>query len=96
MIAVCDRNGNPITKLHGLRMLNAEVFTRLPLSSADSTNIARNIGIDASWRGPYTPVSKESRATVMRSRIEAHQSLTFWDKQHLATTQIGLLDAVCL
>ncbi|WP_425338796.1 hypothetical protein [Enterobacter roggenkampii] len=34
---VVDINGYPITKLHGLRMLNADIFRHIPLSSADST-----------------------------------------------------------
>ena len=79
--AVCDRNGNPIAKLHGLRMLDVDVFSRLPLSSADSTNIAQNIGIDSKWRGTYSPPNKDSRALMMRQRIESHQSLTFWEKR---------------
>jgi len=81
MNAVCDKLGNPIAKLHGLRMLNPDVFSRLPFSSADSTNIAQNVGIDSAWRGTYTPASKEVRALVMRNRIESIQSPTFWDKQ---------------
>lgn len=81
MNAVCDKNGNPICKLHGLRMLNPDVFSRLPFSSADSTNIAQNVGIDSKWRGTYTPASKESRASVMRERIEINQAITFWDRK---------------
>ena len=61
MNAICT-DGLPACKLHGLRMLDPEVFTRLPLASADSTNIARNIGIDSAWTGAYMPPSKESRA----------------------------------
>ncbi len=80
MNVVCDREGRPITKLHGLRMLNPDVFTRLPLASADSTNIGQNIGIDSAWRGTYTPPSKEIRATVMRARIESQQSLCYWQR----------------
>ena len=83
MNAVCDRNGLPICKLHGLRMLNPEVFSRLPFASADSTNIAQNIGIDSAWRGTYAPPSKEARAWVMRQRIESVQSMTFWRKQEI-------------
>lgn len=79
MSVICDKNGNPICKVHGLRMLNPAVFTRLPLSSADSTNIARNIGIDSAWKGTYLPPSKDVRARVMRERIESHQSITFWN-----------------
>lgn len=80
MDAVTDRRGRPICKLHGLRMLNVEVFTKIPLASADSTNIGRNIGIDSKWRGTYTPASKEVRATVMRDRIESAQSPCLWER----------------
>ena len=83
MNAITDKQGLPVTKLHGLRMLNTEVFSRLPLTSADSTNIAQNVGIDSKWRGTYSPVSKESKARVLRDRIEAVQSLTFWEKQEI-------------
>jgi len=71
---VVDKNGYPITKLHGLRMLNKTIFTRLPLSSADSTNVARNIGIDKKWVGSYQPASKETRAQILVERIEAYNS----------------------
>lgn len=81
MNAITDKQGLPITKLHGLRMLNTDVFSRLPLSSADSTNIAQNVGIDSKWRGTYTPASKDSKARVLRERIEIVQALTFWEKQ---------------
>lgn len=74
MRVVCNRNGEPLVKLHGLRMLNFKVFTKLPLSSADSTNIGRNVGIDKAWSGTYTPPNKEVRAQVMRARIEAHNA----------------------
>ena len=83
MNAVTDKQGLPVTKLHGLRMLNTEVFSRLPLASADSTNIAQNVGIDSKWRGTYTPASKESKARVLRERIESVQSMMFWGKQSI-------------
>lgn len=78
MRVVCNDEGQPLVKLHGLRMLNPEVFTRLPFSSADSTNIGRNIGIDQTWRGNYMPPNKDMRAAVMRSRIEAHNAPARW------------------
>lgn len=72
MRVVCDPQGRPLVKLHGLRMLNPKVFTRLPFTSADSTNIGRNVGMDMKWaKGHYLPPTKEMRAQVMRSRIEA-------------------------
>jgi hypothetical protein len=81
MDVVCDKHGRPICKLHGLRMLNPEVFTRFPFASADSTNIGQNVGIDSNWRGTYQPMTKEARAQIMRERIEFHQSPTFWDRK---------------
>ena len=80
MDAICDKDGRPLCKLHGLRMLNPAVFQHLPLSSADSTNIARNVGIDKKWKGTYLPVNRGARAVVLRQRIEATQAATFWDR----------------
>lgn len=75
MSNVCnERSGRPLTKLHGLRMLDPDVFSRFPFHSADSTNVARNIGIDGAWRGTYTPASKETRGQVIAERIEQHNS----------------------
>ena len=72
--AIC-RNGQPTVKLHGLRMLNPRIVTSVPLASADSTNLARNIGLDGNWAsGAYQPATNETRAMVLRERIEAVQS----------------------
>jgi len=82
MNAVCiGPAGRPICKLHGLRMLNPEVFGRLPFSSADSTNVGQNIGIDQKWRGTYQPPSKEWRAVVLAERIESTNSAQAWDRR---------------
>ncbi|EXI35189.1 hypothetical protein J647_3738 [Acinetobacter baumannii 846928] len=80
MSVVCDKEGRPLVKMHGLRMLNPAIFSKLPLESADSTNIARNIGIDQAWKGNYMPPTKEMRAAVMRSRIESINSANFYTK----------------
>jgi hypothetical protein len=71
MRVICDDAGQPRCRLHGLRMLDPDVFSRFPFASADSTNIGRNIGIDQAWRGPYAPPTKESRTQLMRARIES-------------------------
>lgn len=71
---IIDDDRRPICKLHGLRMLNPDVFTRLPLGSADSTNVARSVTMDNDWRGMYSPKSKEARATVLVERIEGYNS----------------------
>lgn len=79
MNAVCPY-GYPTAKMHGLRMLDPEVFSKFPFSSADSTNVARNIGIDSKWRGTYTPQSKTARGMVLAGRIEAQQSSSRWEE----------------
>jgi hypothetical protein len=71
MRVICDDAGQPACRLHGLRMLDPDIFSRFPFASADSTNIGRNIGIDQAWRGPYSPPTKESRVQLMRARIES-------------------------
>jgi len=72
--AIC-RNGRPITKLHGLRMLRPEIITKIPLASGDSTNVARNIGIDKRWeKAAYMPATKETRAQVLVERMEQHDT----------------------
>lgn len=79
MRVICDDEGKPRTKLHGLRMLNPTVFSHLPLSSADSTNVARNIGLDVRWeKNPYCPMTKATKALILAERIEAHASASFW------------------
>ena len=72
--AIC-RRGQPAVKLHGLRMLSHRIVASVPLASADSTNVARNIGIDGNWAsGVYPPATKETRAMVLTERIESYQS----------------------
>lgn len=67
--AISD-DGVPRVKLHGLRMLNPAIVEHVPLSSADSTNVARNIRYDKAWRGPYAPATVETRADVLVERVE--------------------------
>ena len=71
-------DGKPRRKLHGLRMLDPGVFSKLPLSSADSTNVARNIGIDQRWKGSYTVRSRSVRSLILMERIERHASAAYW------------------
>lgn len=78
MQVACDDEGMPLCKLHGLRMLDPVLFSHLPLSSADSCNVSRNVGIDKAWNGPYAPRSRASRALIMMDRIESHASARRW------------------
>lgn len=74
LLPICDENGVPKVKLHGLRMLRPELITVIPLASGDSTNVARNIGIDSAWKGTYAPATKETRAMVLAERIERYET----------------------
>lgn len=81
MNAIIDDKGQPVCKLHGLRMLDPDVFTRLPFASADSTAVARGIGIDSKWTGSYVPPDKAWKAQVLAARIESHSSANSWTPQ---------------
>jgi hypothetical protein len=77
MAVACHANGSPRCKLHGLRMLNPQIFTKLPFSSADSANAAINSGSVARY-GMYVPPTSAQRAVVIANRIEAHNSSPVW------------------
>lgn len=79
MAVACDEQGRPKCRLHGLRMLSPTVFSHIPLASADSTNVARNIGIDKAWKGTYQPVTPMMRALVLAERIESHVTAARWN-----------------
>lgn len=81
MMVSVDAQGRPLAKFHGLRMLNPKVFTRLPFASADSTNVARNVGIDSAWRGTYVPPTKGAKALVLRRRTEVYNAPPTWTNQ---------------
>lgn len=85
MDVVCDSDGRPRVKLHGLRMLNPTVFSHVPLASADSTNVVRSIAHDKAWVGPYQPVTKMQRALVLAERIESHVCAVRWSRPAYGT-----------
>lgn len=77
MDAICDDQGRPAAKLHGLRMLDPSIFQHLPLASADSTNAAVNSG-SLSRFGMYLPPTAAQRAAVIADRVEALNSSAIW------------------
>jgi len=77
MEVLCE-DGFPKVKIHGLRMLDPTIFSHIPFSSADSTNVGRNIGIDKAWGGPYAPRSRRMRALILMERIEQHAAANRW------------------
>lgn len=74
----CDGQGRPRARLHGLRMLDPYVFASFPFASADSTNVARNIGLDGRWTGSYQPATKAGRGVILADRIETVNSASRW------------------
>lgn len=89
MEVCCDDQGRPLCRIHGLRMLSPAIFSHLPLSSADSCNVGRNIGLDKKWTGTYSPLTKMQRALVLAERIETHGSAPRWIRGCEAQTEIG-------
>ena len=91
MDVACDSDGYPKAKLHGLRMLDPTVFSHFPFASADSTNVARNCGLDVRWNGPYAPRSRRMRALILMERIEAHAAAHRWAGSGVGAAQNGEL-----
>jgi hypothetical protein len=88
---VCDELGRPKVKLHGLRMLSPTIFSHIPLSSADSCNVALNIGKDVKWSGTYQPLTAATRALVLAERIEQHAAAVTWSKRHGVQMNLELI-----
>lgn len=70
--------GKPACKLHGLRMLRPDIFTRLPFASADSTMAVRNVR-DSRWQNSVYASSPLLQALVVAERVEALNSAPHWD-----------------
>lgn len=75
----CDEEGRPRCKLHGLRMLDPNIFTKVPFSSADSTNAVRN-GASEKRFGMYVAPNKWQRSAIIADRIESFQASATWEK----------------
>lgn len=78
---VCDSMGRPKggVKLHLLRGLNPNYFTKLPAASADSVTVRINIGMDCPWPEIYAVSSKAIRGVAYATRIETFQSSPVWE-----------------
>ena len=61
-------------------MLDPDIFTRLPLASADSTNAGVNAGSLKRF-GIYQPVSAGQRAEIIAERIESHTAAQLWTRE---------------
>ena len=77
MEIICDSQGRPRCKLHGLRMLDPAIYHQYPLSSADSTNAVRNANQTKRF-GMYPPPTHACRMDTIASRSEFHNSAAIW------------------
>jgi hypothetical protein len=77
--SICDQNGNPKCRIHGLRMLDPAIFGKLPSRSADSTNAAVNSGSLIRF-GMYVPPTACQRASVIADRIESNNSASTFNR----------------
>ncbi len=71
MGVMCDNEGKPSVKLHGLRMLNPSLVERFPFASADSTNVAQN---KSYVFGSYKPPTVSQAMEAIACRIEVANS----------------------
>jgi hypothetical protein len=79
--SICDSQGRPICKLHGMRMLDKDIFTKLPLASADSVNVALRVSRSTVSKRHMPPLH---RAQLCIDRIEPYNSLDVYKpKQHI-------------
>lgn len=82
MDEITDVNGLFPCKIHGLRMLDPNLFKYLPLHSGDSTNAAVN-GHLCQKKGIHPAVERWQGNERIAQRIEAYQSAQFWDRGRL-------------
>lgn len=84
---ICDADGKPPCKLHGLRMLDPTIYSQLPLSSADSTNAAQN----GSRQGRAYHITPQAGAEVLANRIEMHASASRWTRSFGVQKNLDLI-----
>ena len=89
---ICNDDGQPNVKLHGLRMLDPTLLAHIPFASADSTHLARTICTDMKWRGPYAPNRPVARAAIIMDRLENHAKASRWINTAGAQINFELLD----
>lgn len=79
---ICDEKGRPKVKIHGLKCLNPDIFTKVPFTSADSTMVGKNTDESRNkWNGPIRPISIFAKAQVLIDRIESFNAPAKWKKQ---------------
>lgn len=77
---ICDAQGRPPTKIHGLRMMDPAITRSIPFSSVDSSNAARHAS-DIYRFGQYVPPTRVQRGEVIANRMESFNSPSVWDRR---------------
>jgi len=77
METICDDQGRPKVKLHGLRMLRPALCKDLPLASADSAGVSRGVGT-TNWGGCYRHAADPVKARVLVDTYESQQGAAMW------------------
>lgn len=80
MGVACNERGQTKVPLHGLRMMNATVISRVPLTSVDSTNLARNHARHR--KGVGTSLSPGQAVMIFADRLERHVTAAKWNQEH--------------
>lgn len=90
MEVVCDEDGRPSCKLHGLRMLDPKIFESLPLASADSATASIRSFMPGERFGIYLPKKESQRANIIADRVEACNSAPRWTANISVQTELKL------
>ena len=85
---ICDQEGVPQAKVHGLRMLDPEIVEKFPFSSCDSATASIKSMFDKEWKHRFWPQSKAGRAALVADYLERAQSPSFYQ---LKPVQMELL-----
>lgn len=76
MGAMCDHDGVPRCKIHGLRMMDPDIFKDYPFRSVDSTNCAQNGARNGKLIDER--LTSGQGAIITAWRIEAYNSPAIW------------------
>lgn len=76
---ICDSDGYPKCKIHGLRMLRGDIVQRYPFAGCDSTNAVQNGAREAKKNG----VDSLWGSLTIARRMELVQSPSRWEPQQV-------------
>lgn len=93
MDVICDEDGRPESRIHGLRMAAPEYTCRIPFASVDSTNVAQNASLIPRF-GTYAAPNRWQRAEAIAYRMESYETAGAWDRNVWKATEGNQLFAM--